>query len=161
MLMARIRARSAEAERRWAVRREVDIATSARSDLGGDYAAVVRNLSENGLLIETTAPLAPRDSFAIALPDHDESVAEVVWAKGDLKGCRFLAPIPRSVVSAAVLRSPPETAAERIHDELRQARLAIAAEERRQMPATLSVPALAMILGAEVVVLGLLFGLIG
>lgn len=161
MLMARIRARSPEAERRWAVRREVDIATSARSDAGGDYAAVVRNLSENGLLIETAAPLGPRDSFAIALPDHDESVAEVVWTRGDLKGCRFLAPIPKSVVSAAVLRSPPEITADRIHDELHQARLAIASEERRQMPATLSIPALALILGAEVVIFGLLFGLIG
>ncbi|WP_066560594.1 PilZ domain-containing protein [Croceicoccus bisphenolivorans] len=161
MLVARIRARSRDAERRWNVRRDVDIATSARAEDGDGYAAYIRNLSENGLLIETKAPLGPRDTFEVSLPDYAECVAEVVWAKGDLKGCRFYAPIPKSVVSAAVLRSPVEGSSEQIYDELRHARLAIDDEEKRHMPETLSVPGLVFLLVAEIAILGLLFGMLG
>lgn len=161
MLIARIRARSQEAERRWNVRRPVGIATSARGGAGEGYSAYIRNLSENGLLIETKAPLGPRDTFEIDLPDHADCAAEVVWAKGDLKGCRFFAPLPRAVVSAAVLRSPVEGSSQQIYDHLRHARLAIDDEEERQMPSSLSVPALVFLLLAEIAILGLLYGMIG
>ncbi|RVQ68843.1 hypothetical protein EKN06_01025 [Croceicoccus ponticola] len=160
MIVARIRARSQEAERRWKVRRDVSIATSARqtSNLRAEdgYSALIRNLSENGMLIETHAPLGPRDAFEIALPDHGECVAEVVWVKGELKGCRFFTPIPQAVVSAAVLRSPAEGAAQDIYDELRHVRMALDHEEQRHMPSALSIPGLVLLLVFEVLVVAML-----
>ncbi len=157
MIHARIRARTKEAERRWQVRRDVAISASARpADDAAGYAALIRNLSENGLLIETAAPLGPRDAFEITLPDHGEVAAEVVWVKGDLKGCRFFTAIPRAVVSAAVLLSPAEGEAQDIYRELRQARRELDLEEERQMPTALSVPGLALLLVIELLVVALI-----
>lgn len=157
MIHARIRARTKEAERRWQVRRDVAIATSARSgDDGPGHAALIRNLSENGLLIETEAPLGPRDSFEITLPDHHAVAAEVVWARGDLKGCRFFTPIPRAVVSAAVLLSPAEGEAQDIYRELRQVRSELDHQEERHLPTALSVPGLALLLVIELLVVALI-----
>ena len=155
MIIARIRARSVEAERRWQVRRDVNLATSATAAEGG-HAALVRNISENGLLIETTAPLGPRDAFEIDLPEIGTCVAEVVWYKGDLKGCRFFAPIPRAVVSAAVLRSPADNSHGALHEELRFARMALDEGEPAPSLSPLSPRALASLLVLEAVVLALL-----
>lgn len=149
MIVARIRARSAEAERRWQVRRDVAIPTSASKGEGG-YAALVRNLSENGLLIETAAPLGPRDTFEIDLPHHGTCTAEVVWYKGDLKGCRFFTPIPKAVVSAAVLRSPTEGSADEIYEQLYFTRMMLDDVETIHASSALSLPALAFLLVAEV-----------
>lgn len=156
MIHATIRARSVEAERRWQVRRDVAIATSARAANRRGHAALIRNLSENGLLIETDAPLAPRDSFEITLPDHAYVAAEVVWAKGNLKGCRFFAPIPKSVVSAAVLLSPAEGEGEDIYRELRQVRRELDHEEERHLPTALSIPGLVLLLVIELLVVALI-----
>ncbi|AKM09570.1 PilZ domain-containing protein [Croceicoccus naphthovorans] len=158
MIHSRIRARTEEAERRWQVRRDVQIHTSARSasdgpDESDGYAARIRNLSENGMLVESDAPLGPRDSFEIDIPEFGPCPAEVVWTKGDLKGCRFFAPLPKSVVSAAVLRSPVEEADAALYEQLRQTRMIIDDEERRHLPHALSVPAMALILAAEIAVI--------
>jgi len=155
MIHARIRARSAEAERRWQTRRDVTIATSAHARESG-YDALIRNLSENGLLVETDAPLGVRDSFVVTLPDHGDCEAEVVWVKGALKGCRFHLPVPKCVVSALVLRSPLGDAPH-MFEELRSVRMAMAEEEERHMPSALSIPALVMLLGIELAVLYFLF----
>lgn len=156
MIHARIRARTKEAERRWQVRRDVAIATSTRLiEDGAGHAALIRNLSENGLLVETAAPLGPRDTFEITLPNHHEVAAEVVWVKGDLKGCRFFAPIPRAVVSAAVLLSPAQGEAQDIYGELRQVRRELDHEEERHLPTALSVPGLALLLVIELLVVAL------
>lgn len=87
-----------------AERRELLLETSG--ELGGVPANVtVHNISETGLLIETTQDLAVGEGLRITLPEAGVVEAEVVWASGTLRGCRFTAQIGRAVLSAAQLRS--------------------------------------------------------
>lgn len=69
-------------------------------------AVTLHNLSVTGALIETAAELSLGQDFIITLPEAGEVVACVVWTSGQLFGCRFHQPLPRSVLSAARLRNP-------------------------------------------------------
>ncbi|RVQ67522.1 PilZ domain-containing protein [Croceicoccus ponticola] len=104
MIEAQIRGISSTAQRRWNVRRATDMETTARM-AGCNHKVGISNLSEKGLMLETTTALQPGDTFEIELPQLGACYAEVVWSEGDRKGCRFFAPISKSVVSAAILRS--------------------------------------------------------
>jgi DNA-binding transcriptional regulator YiaG len=70
---------------------------------------LVRDLSESGLLLETSVPLSEGEVIAIDLPGADATPATVVWAKAPLFGCKFEHPVARTVLSAAQLRSTPVT----------------------------------------------------
>lgn len=92
------------AQRGRAERRELLLETSG--DLEGVPANVtVHNISETGLLIETSEDLAVGEGFRILLPEAGAVEVEVVWASASLRGCRFVEPVERSVLSAAQLRS--------------------------------------------------------
>jgi transcriptional regulator with XRE-family HTH domain len=71
---------------------------------------LVRNLSATGLLIETAAALQVGDEFEVDLPETPRAMAKVVWAGDSLFGCAFDRPLPDSAISAARLRSEPESA---------------------------------------------------
>jgi len=92
-------------ERRWRVKHDVAIDVPD-AGVPRNQVVTVRNLSENGLLVESTAPLPVGSTFSFTLADAGETSAEVVWQKGSLHGCRFHVPLPKSAVNAAVLRSP-------------------------------------------------------
>ena len=96
--------------RRGSERRELKLRARGAAPSSGDTADVmVRNLSETGLLIETAAELRVGDQLEVDLPDTPRSAAKVVWAGKDLFGCAFDRPLSRSALSAAQLRSEPNT----------------------------------------------------
>lgn len=68
--------------------------------------ALVHNLSEHGLRVETDSRLSVGEVIRVELPEAGSMDARVVWAAGGFAGCRFHAPIPKATVSAALLRSP-------------------------------------------------------
>ena len=89
---------------RSAVRRSLRLGVSASSS--GDVAmALILNLSETGLLIETLVELAVGETLRIEFPDAIAATARVVWTEGYLAGCEFVEPVSTAAVSAALLRS--------------------------------------------------------
>jgi len=92
-------------EPRWRVRRDVAIDIP---DVGvpSSQMVTVRNLSENGLLVESTALLPVGSTFSLTLAEAGETSAEVIWQRGYLYGCRFHAPLPKAAVNAAIFQSP-------------------------------------------------------
>ena len=99
-LATRIQVQDDTAERRRTRRHPLGLAV----EHGGR--AVVENLSETGLALQTDARLAVGDSFEIELPLSGAVVAVVAWAEDGVLGCEFATPISRAAVSAARLRSP-------------------------------------------------------
>lgn len=74
-------------------------------ELNGSLANVtVHNISESGLLVETTQPLAVGEWFNLTLPEAGTVEAEVIWVSGQLHGCRFAAAVSRATLSASQLR---------------------------------------------------------
>lgn len=66
---------------------------------------VIHNISLDGLLLESPTALEPGETIAIDLPEAGMVEASVVWASGDLFGCRFDNPLPPAALAAAELRS--------------------------------------------------------
>ena len=92
---------------RVAIRRTLRLQVNAQ--LSGDAVkADILNLSENGLLIETTANLMIGEILLFDLPPAGITEATVVWTRGRLFGCEFQAALAKHVVSTALLRSPNE-----------------------------------------------------
>ena len=83
---------------------------SAASTTGLDR-ALVHDLSEVGLRLETTVPLDTGDKIRIELPLIGQVDAKVMWKEDAFIGCKFLEPISQSVVNAAILRSSIRTEA--------------------------------------------------
>ena len=69
----------------------------------------IHDVSATGLLIETSAVLAPSDSFELELPEVGATPATVVWSSGRYYGCQFKERLPGAAISAALLRSEPRT----------------------------------------------------
>ncbi len=92
-------------DRRRMPRRTLRLDVAARSATS-EAAVVIRNLSRTGLLIETDAPFALGETFLLVLPELGAAPARVVRENGRLFGCEFLAPVPASAISAALLKTP-------------------------------------------------------
>ena len=69
----------------------------------------VHNVSTTGLLLESTIRLVIGERIEIDLPHAAATWARVIWTSDDLSGCQFEAPITPAVLSAAQLRSVPDT----------------------------------------------------
>ncbi|WP_066774976.1 PilZ domain-containing protein [Croceicoccus mobilis] len=105
MFIARLHTEKAVRDGRSRARRTVRVEVEAKAASSGSP-AIIRNLSETGLLLETRAALRPGETLHIDLPISGECAAEIVWIDGVRHGCRFLLPIPKATVSAAELISP-------------------------------------------------------
>ena len=68
------------------------------------HAATILNLSETGILLETSASLAIGDEIQVDLPHTGSRSARVMWASDELVGCMFADRLPAAGVSAARLR---------------------------------------------------------
>lgn len=112
-LVAEIRTEPAISDHRAAVRRTVRLGVPAYSS-GDATKALILNLSETGLLIETSIKLAVGETLQIDVPESSESTARVVWTEGLLVGCEFVVPVSKAAVIAAQLQTPIE-AADSIH----------------------------------------------
>lgn len=95
-------------DRRVAHRRALSLAIDGTSDAGG-MRALVHDLSETGLLFETSARLDAGDEFDVVLPHVETIRARVVWSSGNFYGCEFQQRISPGSVSAALLRSAPKS----------------------------------------------------
>lgn len=104
-LLADIHDPAPQAEARGAARRTLELAVASS---GGN--ALIHNLSQTGLLIQTAAALAVGDRIEIDLPEVGPTPAHVIWTQREFVGCEFAAPVSRAAVSAALLKAVPETA---------------------------------------------------
>jgi len=92
---------------RAATRRTLSLTVPALSSSGTEP-ALIHNLSEHGLRIETDARLQVDEVIRVELPGAGGVDARVIWTADDFAGCRFLKPVSRGSVSAALLRSPAQ-----------------------------------------------------
>lgn len=108
-LSAEIITEQVTGDERAAVRRSLRLGVSAYSS--GDVAvALILNISETGLLIETGLKLAVGETLHVEIPEASASTARVVWTEGLQAGCEFVSPLSTAAVSAARLKSRVEAA---------------------------------------------------
>jgi hypothetical protein len=72
--------------------------------------AIVCNLSETGLLLQSSTALGVGEELTVHLPQAGAVPARVVWTRAPFYGCEFAQPVSRAAVSAALLRSPIDEA---------------------------------------------------
>ena len=92
-------------ERRRSVRRTLRLGVGAAGE-----SVTIRDLSLSGMLLETLTPMLVGARFQVELPQAGAVGAVVTWTSGAFYGCEFDFPIASSVLSAALLQSPFETA---------------------------------------------------
>ena len=92
-------------ERRGTARRSLRLEVDNEAGVGHSR-AIVRNLSETGLLLESETALAVGEELLVELPQVGTVQAHVVWARKPFFGCEFVRPVSRAAVSAALLKSP-------------------------------------------------------
>lgn len=108
-LRAEIRTDTPILHERSAARRTLCLEVSARSSHDA-ATALIHNLSEAGLLLETSADLKVGEALQVDLPHAGATTALVVWSRGNFAGCEFVSPISKAAVSAALLKTPVERA---------------------------------------------------
>lgn len=108
-LLARLTTDARASDDRGALRRSLslEVRTSSPKDASS---ALIRNLSERGLLIETATDLAIGEKIHVVLPEAGASEARIIWRDGSFFGCEFLTPVSKAAVSAALLLAPVERA---------------------------------------------------
>lgn len=107
-LAAELRTDTQDLVGRRAARRTLRLEVGATSSSQEGTPALIRNLSESGLLLETNARLSPGETVAVDLPEAGVTIAEVIWSHGEFYGCEFIRPVTKAAVSAALLRAPAE-----------------------------------------------------
>jgi transcriptional regulator with XRE-family HTH domain len=95
-----------------APRRQLRLEAAARTPGGTTTQVLIHNVSESGLLIETSAKLAEAERFDVVLPDGGPTAAIVVWHSVKLYGCRFAEPLAAWELDALQRRSEAEQQAE-------------------------------------------------
>lgn len=95
-----------QTDRRGATRRTLRLGVPAYLDEQASP-ATINDLSETGLMMQTSAPLEVDDHFEVELPEAGRIGARVVWQMDDRFGCQFDAPVPKSAVSASLLLGQP------------------------------------------------------
>lgn len=73
---------------------------------GNGAKATICDLSSTGMLVESAMALAQGEVIEISLPEAGDILATIVWARDGFAGCVFAQPLPRSVISASLLRAP-------------------------------------------------------
>lgn len=98
-------------DERGMTRRSLRLAVEGSSQGLGAVKAVVHNLSETGILIESPIDLAVGEVVNFEMPHAGTVPATIKWASGRFFGCEFAQPIAPSGVSAALLKAEFEPAA--------------------------------------------------
>ena len=104
-LLARIVSNRESGEARRSGRRALRLRVEA-SAAEDSAEALIHNLSEEGLLLETAISLQIGDRVGVELPRSRGATAVVMWTRDSLYGCKFEREISRATVSAALLLSP-------------------------------------------------------
>lgn len=96
----------AREDRRSSVRHVLKLTTAASMAPGTDAGALIHDISAEGFLVQTTADLSTGTQFTVELPEADETVATVIWKRGEYFGCEFAEPLRKAVLSAVMLKNP-------------------------------------------------------
>lgn len=96
-------------DERAAVRRTLRLGVSTFNS-GDVSTALILNMSETGLLIESPVGLTAGETLFVDIPETSASALRVVWTDNMLAGCEFVDPVSTSAVSAAQLKSPLKAA---------------------------------------------------
>ena len=91
-------------ERRGPVRRTLRLRINAQVSRHA-VLGVVHNISERGLLLESSAELTLGERIHVELPQAGIRLAIVVWNRDRLFGCEFEIPLTKAAVSATLLRA--------------------------------------------------------
>jgi hypothetical protein len=108
-LSAEILTERVSIDERAAVRRSLRLGVQTHRS-GNIAMALILNISETGLLIETVVKLEVGETLHVEIPEASASTARVVWTEALLAGCEFVNPLSARAVSAAQLKSPISTA---------------------------------------------------
>lgn len=92
-------------QERSAARRTLRLKISASSS-EDSTTALIHNISEKGLLLETAADLQVGEALQVDLPHAGTTTALVIWNRGAFRGCEFASPVSKAAVSAALLLAP-------------------------------------------------------
>lgn len=98
-------------ESRVGPRRKLRLDAPGASSAGTAMNVVVHDLSETGLLLQTSAQLSVGERIEVVLPHAGATTASVVWGSNDFFGCRFEKRISRATVSASQLQGETEPGA--------------------------------------------------
>ena len=110
-LAAHLEQRRRPIDSRVGPRRKLHLDTAGSSSSGDAMNVMVHDLSETGLLLQTTAQLSLGEKIEVVLPHAGPTAASVVWGSNDFFGCRFEKRISHASVSAAQLQSGPRPVA--------------------------------------------------
>ena len=105
-LVAEFSEGSEAVDRRGAARRRLRL-ESVLSTRRPPSKAVVLDLSEAGLMLHAYDDLGVDETFEVVLPEAGSVEAQVVWKRETLYGCKFLSPVSRAMISAALLKARP------------------------------------------------------
>lgn len=95
-------------ESRVGSRRKLRLAAPGASGAGTVMNVVVHDLSETGLLLQTSGQLTVGEKIEVVLPHAGPTAASVVWGSNEFFGCRFENHISRATVSASKLQGGPQ-----------------------------------------------------
>jgi hypothetical protein len=105
-------------DRRGSARHVLKLEVETAVQAGPGQHVLIHNLSPRGLLIETAADLWVGAEFELDVPEASDARARVLWRRGQFLGCEFLNPLPRSAVSAALLKNPGRSPEDQVDDEV-------------------------------------------
>lgn len=108
-LLAHLEPRDSTTNRRSAARRTLRLQALGTTAAQAAAEVTIHDLSLTGLLIETSADLAPNERIDVEVPEAGLAEAQVVWSSGRFYGCRFKRPIAAAALSSAILRSPAQS----------------------------------------------------
>ncbi len=98
-------AANSDADERLHRRRHLRLETVGSGSEGGTANVTIHNVSETGLLIETTLPLGRDEALLVDLPESGPVEAQIRWSSVPMYGCQFRHPITASVLSAIQLKA--------------------------------------------------------
>jgi transcriptional regulator with XRE-family HTH domain len=104
-------------EKRSSIRKTLRLLAAGRHSGRKTEEIVIRDLSAAGMLMESEMPFEVGDKITVEFPRHGASEAAIVWGSGHFYGCRFAEPLPASTISAALLKSEPQTPASLMDEE--------------------------------------------
>ena len=87
-----------DGERRRSHRRALKLGASAATE-----PVTILNLSERGMLVESSTPMLIGTTFTVVLPSVGSLTAEVIWNRGQFYGCEFDQRLSRGALSALIL----------------------------------------------------------
>lgn len=108
-LLARLDSSPKSGERRGSRRRKLRLEAEGATALSGGTQVVIHDLSEEGMLLESSVSLRAGERLDLLIPEAGSAAATIAWSSGRFFGCKFERPLSTAAVSAALLRGPAQT----------------------------------------------------